>query len=150
MGTGTIYGDKLLPVGQIRVEPGENRSGESEVGGKAVQEDGVGDGVKSCREIQQNQNTDVAYISSHEEIICDFNQGGLRAVVGSVARLEGFEEVMVGHVLMELCSYCSFQGLAEERKVGDRPVVCKVIRVQTRLLQDGGNRGNFETGGYGA
>ena len=55
-------------------------------------------------------------------------------MVGSVARLERFKEFMVGHVLMELCSYCSFQGLAEERKVADWSVVSKVIRVQTRLL----------------
>lgn len=42
------------------MEPGEKRSGESEVGGKTVEEDGMGDGVEGCREIQQNQDTDVA------------------------------------------------------------------------------------------
>ena len=55
-------------------------------------------------------------------------------MVGSVARLKGLKEFMVGHVLMKLCGDNSFQGLAEERKVGDWPVVRKVIRVQTRLL----------------
>ena len=69
------------------MEPGENGSGESEVGGKAVEEDGMGNGVKGCREIQQNQDTDAAYISSPEDIMSDLDQCGLHAVVGSVARL---------------------------------------------------------------
>ena len=93
------------------------------MGGEAVEENGVGNGVKGCREIQQDQDTDAAYISSHEEIIGDLYQCSLGAVVGSVARLEGLKEFMVGHVLMKLCCYCSFQGLAEERKVMYK-VVC--------------------------
>lgn len=60
-------------------------------------------------------------------------------MVCSVAGLEGFEEFVVGHVVMKLYGNYSFQGLAEERQVGDWPVVAKVIRVQARLLQDGGN-----------
>ena len=44
------------------------------MGGEAVEKYGVGDGVKSCREIQQDQDTDAAYISSHEEIVCDLDQ----------------------------------------------------------------------------
>lgn len=56
--------------------------------------------------------------------------------MGSAARLlEGCEEVAVGHVLLELCHDCSFQALAEERKVEDRLAVSKVTRVQTSLLQ---------------
>lgn len=50
------------------------------------------------------------------------------AVVGSVTRLEGFIKLMVEHVMMrKLDSNCSFQDLAEERKVGDQPVVVEVI-----------------------
>ena len=120
------------------------------MGGEAVEENSVGNGVKGCREVQQDQDTDAAYISSHEEIVGDLDKCSLSAVVGSVARLQGIEEFMVGHVLMKLCSYCSFQCLTEERKVGDWPVAGEVIRVQTRLLQDGGNGGNFEAGGYSA
>ena len=118
--------------------------------GEAVEENGVGNGVKGCREIQQDQDADAACVSSHEEIIGDLYQCSLGAVVGSVARLEGLKEFMDGHVLMKLCCYRSFQGLAEERKVGNWPVVVEVIRVQTRLLQDGGDRSNFEAGGYSA
>ena len=54
---------------------------------------------------------------------------------------------MVGQVLMELGSHCSFQDLAEERKVGDRPKVVEVIRVQTRLFQDRSDGGHFKTRG---
>ena len=71
-------------------------------------------------------------------------------MVGSVGGLKGIKEPVVRHVLMELRCYCSFQGLTEERKVGYRPVVSEVIRVKTGLLQDGGNGGSFEAGGYGA
>ena len=48
VGAGTIDGDKLLPVRQIRVEPGENGSGESKVGGEAVEKYGMGDSVEGC------------------------------------------------------------------------------------------------------
>ena len=48
--------------------------------------------------------------------------------------MKGFVELMVGQVLMELGSHCSFRDLAEERKVGDRPKAVEVIRVQTRLF----------------
>lgn len=54
---------------------------------------------------------------------------------------------MVGQMFMKLDSYCSFQNLAEERKVGDRPEIAEVVGVQTRFLQDRGDGGSFETGG---
>ena len=57
-------------------------------------------------------------------------------MVGSEARLKGFIEVMVGHLVLELGGNYSFQEFAEERKVGDRPVVVQIFRVQTRLLED--------------
>lgn len=57
------------------------------MGGKAVEKYGVGNGVEGCREIQQDQETDAAHVSSHEEIVCNHGQCGLSAVVGSVARL---------------------------------------------------------------
>lgn len=68
--------------------------------------------------------------------------------VSSVTGLEGFIELMVEHVMMKLCSDCSFQDLSEERKVGDQQVVVKVIEVQTRLFEECGDRGNLETGGH--
>lgn len=55
---------------------------------------------------------------------------------------------MVGQMLMELARHCSFQDLTEERKVGDRPKVFEVISVQTRLLQNGSDGGDFKTGGH--
>ena len=65
--------------------------------------------IKGCREVQEDDNTDVAGISSDEEVIGDFDEGSLCAVVCSEARLKGFIELMVGHVLMELDSNCSFE-----------------------------------------
>lgn len=73
-------------------------------------------------------------------LVCD--------AVGSATRLEGVIELMVEHVMMKLCSNCSFQDLSEKRKVGDQQVVVKVIEVQTRLFEECGDRGNLETGGH--
>ena len=49
---------------------------------------------------------------------------------------------------MKLVSNHFSQELAEEGEVGDRPEVAEVIRVETRLFEDGGDRGSFEAGGY--
>ena len=68
--------------------------------------------------------------------------------MGSVGGLEGLKELMVGHMLVELGGDCSFQDFAEERKVGDWPIVVRVVGVQTRLFEDRSDRGGFETGGY--
>ena len=62
------------------------------------------------------------------------------------ARLKGFIELMVGHVLPELGGNCSFQDIAQERKVGDWSMVMQVVWVQTWLLEDGGDRSCFEDG----
>lgn len=69
-------------------------------------------------------------------------------MMDSVGGLESLKELMVGHMLVELGGDCSFQDFAEERKVGDWPMVVQIIRVQTRLFEDRSDRGGFETGGY--
>ena len=55
-------------------------------------------------------------------------------MMGSKAGLERFKELMVGHVVLELGSHCSFQDLTQEGKVGDRAVIVGVIWVQGRLF----------------
>ena len=115
---GTMHGDKLQAVGEVGVKPGERRSGDVEVCREAVEEDGVRDCVEGCREVQQDEDADLARISCHKEVVGNFDQGGLSAVVCSVARLEGFEESMVGHVVLELCGDYPLQGLTEEREIG--------------------------------
>lgn len=107
----------------------------------------MGGSVKSHRKVQEDKETNEAIVGSCEEVFHDFDEGGLRDVVGSEARLEGFKELMVGHVLLELSSCCSFQNFIEEGKVGDRAVVAGVIRVQTRLFKCGDHHNSFEAGG---
>ena len=51
--------------------------------------------VKGSGEVQEDENTDEARIRCDEEVVCDFNEGSLCAVVGSEARLKGFIELMV-------------------------------------------------------
>ena len=81
----------------------------------------------------------MARICSNEEVVGDLDEGSFCAMVCPEARLKGFIELMVGHVLLELGSNCSFQDFAQERKVKDMPVVMSVIWVQTWLLEDGGD-----------
>ncbi len=40
-----------------------------------IEEDVVGDYGKGCRDVQENEDTDVAGVSSNEEIIGDFDKG---------------------------------------------------------------------------
>lgn len=88
----------------------------------------------------------MAFVSSSEEVVGDFDKCSLCAVVGSETRLQGFKELMVGHMLLELGRHCPFQDFAEERKVGDRTVVVGVVRVQTRFFQGGDHSSSFEAG----
>ena len=83
----------------------------------------MGDCVKGCREVQEDQNTDVARICSDEEVVGDLDEGSFCAMACPEARLKGFIELMGGHVLLELGSNCSFQDFAQERKVGNWLVV---------------------------
>ena len=79
----------------------------------------MGDCVKGCREVQEDQNTDVARICSDEEVVGDLDEGSFHAMACPEARLKGFAELMVGHVLLELGGSCSFQDFAQKGKVGD-------------------------------
>ena len=65
--------------------------------------------VKGCREIEEDKNGDEAIVGGSEEVVSDFNEGSFGAMVNSEARLKGFKELMVGHVVLELGSHCSFQ-----------------------------------------
>ena len=60
----------------------------------------MGDCVKGCREVQEDQNTDVARICSDEEVVGDLDEGSFCAMACPEARLKEFIELMVGHVLM--------------------------------------------------
>lgn len=75
------------------------------------------DCVKGCREVQDYENADVVGVSSNEEVIGNVDKSGLHAVVRSEARLKGFRELIVGHVLTELGSNCSFQDLLRKRRL---------------------------------
>ena len=97
------------------------------------------DGVKRCREVQEDEDAEAAKVSSNEEIVGDLDEGSLRAVLLSEAGLEGLIELMVGDVQMELAGDHSFQSFAYEGKVGDRPVVLEVVGVQAGFFEYGGD-----------
>ena len=52
----------------------------------------MGDCVKGCREVQEDQNTDVARICSDEEVVSDLDEGSFCAIACPEARLKGFIE----------------------------------------------------------
>lgn len=107
----------------------------------------MGNRVEGCRKVQEDEDTDVAGVSCKEEVVGDFNEGGLCAVVSSEAGLKRLIELMVGHMLMKLGGHCSFQDFTKERKVGDRAVIVELVGVETGLLEDGCDGGCFEAGG---
>ena len=51
----------------------------------------MGDGVKRCREVQED--AEAARVSSNQEIVDDLDEGGLSAMLKSEARLEGLIEL---------------------------------------------------------
>ena len=71
----------------------------------------MGDGVKRCREVQEDEDAEAARVSSNEEIVDDLDEGGLCAMMKSEAGWEGLIELIVGHVQMELAGDYSFQSL---------------------------------------
>ena len=71
--------------------------------------------VKSCREVQEDQNTDVARIHSDEEIVGDLDESSFCAMACPETRLKRFIELVVGLVLLELGCNCPFQDFAQGR-----------------------------------
>lgn len=89
----------------------------------------MGNCIKSCRKVKEDEDSDEAIVCSKQEVISNFNKGDLSAMVGSETRLERLEELMVGHVMLKLGCHCSFQDFAEEREVGDWTIVVGVVWV---------------------
>lgn len=85
VGGGAKDGDKLSSVGEVGLEPGQCRARDTKENRQAFKEDGVGDGVEGSGEVEEDEDTDVTGICSSEEVIHDFDQGGLSTVVGSVS-----------------------------------------------------------------
>ena len=74
----------------------------------------MGDWVEGSREVKEDEDTDVAGVSSTEHI-SNFDEGCLWDVVGLEPGLKGFIELMVGQVLVELgnCSFYSALRVAD-------------------------------------
>ena len=106
--------------------------------------------VNGCREVQEDEDGDKVIVCSDQEVIGDFDMGGFSTMMGSEAGLERFKELMVGHVVLEHGSHCSFQDLTQEGKVGDRAVIVGVIWVQARLFECLYHGRQLEVGGYHA
>lgn len=59
-------------------------------------------------------------------------------------RLKRFIEIIFVQMDLKLGSYCPFQKFGDEWEIGDGAIVVWVIRIQTRFLQNRGDRSSFE------
>lgn len=71
------------------MKPGDGSVGDA-IGGQSVQEYGVGDCIKGCTEIEQEEGGEGARVIREEEIIGDFDEGSFGSMEGTEARLKFF------------------------------------------------------------
>ena len=64
----------------------------------------MGDCVEGCREVQEDQNTDVARICSDEEVVGDLDEGSFCAMACPETRLKGLAGSYVSHLGQDLAS----------------------------------------------
>ena len=76
-----VYVDKLLSVCEIRFEPGEGSASDAEGGFKAGEKNRVVHGVKSCSEVKEDEDVELARVCRKEEVISDFKEGCFWAVL---------------------------------------------------------------------
>ncbi len=88
---------------------------EIKLGVISVEENSVGDSVEGCREFCEDEYTDVTRSRGDEEVVGDSDKGSLNVVVCSEARLKGFVDLMVGHVMVVLGSSCFLERLEISR-----------------------------------
>lgn len=94
-GGGTVVNvNELLSVGEIRFEPGKGGASDVEGRFEAGKKNGVVYSVKSCCEIQEDENSEMTSISREEDVIGDFKEGCFSAVLRTKARLKRFEQVI--------------------------------------------------------
>ena len=54
------------------------------------------DGIKSCRQVEEDEDSEESGISCQEEVIGDFDESSFSAVEWAETRLELFVQVIVG------------------------------------------------------
>lgn len=57
-------------------------------GGESAEKDRVGDGVKCCTKVKEDEDGERTAISCNKEVISDFYEGSFGTVVGAETRLE--------------------------------------------------------------
>ena len=72
------------------------------------------DGIKGCRQVEEDEDGEESGISCHEKVIGDFDECCFSVVEWTETRLELFIEVIVGKVKMELGGNCFFEDFGDE------------------------------------
>ena len=101
--------EELLSVSEIRFEPGEGSASDVEGTFKAGEKNGVVDGFKSCSEIQEDEDAELARVCREEEDVSYFKEGCFCAVLGTEARFKRFKEVSGDEMGFELSGNIAFQ-----------------------------------------
>ena len=108
--------------------------------------------VKSCSEVQEDEEGGKASVSCHEDVICDPDQCGFGTVSRAETRLKLFIEIIGVEVGEKLCSDSFLQYFGEEGEIGDGPVIGISLLVKGRFLEercdDGGFQSRWDVAGF--
>ena len=97
-----FYLNNLRSVGAVWLEPREGDARDSESVFKAVEKDGVVDGVEGSGKIESVRSDAFPDSDARSEIVCDAAESCLSAAVGAIGRLQRMEEVVAYEIFVEL------------------------------------------------
>jgi len=90
-----LEGDVLLPVSEIGFKPGIHCTSKANEFRETCKKNGVGDCIEGCREVKEYQDADMARVSCHVKVICDFDEGSFCAVMCPETRLKRLVEIVL-------------------------------------------------------
>ena len=91
--------------------------------GKAGEKDAMVDGVKSCRQVQEDEGRDFIQTRGTKQVVMDSQEGGLGGVFGPKGRLEDGNGGEGAKVVVEAEGDDAFKNFGEEVEVGYGAVV---------------------------
>lgn len=97
---------------------------------QSLQQDSVVDSVEGCAEIQQDQNAEIARVSSQQKVIGHYEQGLFSAVLLPETRFEWVKKHVGGKMVSKLSGHNALKYFGKERKLGYGPVVSQGIRIK--------------------
>lgn len=84
-------------------------------GGESAEKDRVGDGVKCCTKVKEDEDGERTAISCNKEVISDFYEGSFGTVVGAETRLERVIKGILCKMCVQLSGNYFFKDFGYER-----------------------------------